>query len=96
MRLTPAQIGVWLICGHNLPIRSPQSLCECIKAGHDMLTSIVGVDYAYDLKQWHDHLKETRQGGYTWNRRVVLPRIMAEALASEEWHAAVSELTQET
>ena len=82
-----------MICGHSLP-RGPQySLRERIKEGRKMLATLAGADYGYDLQRWHDHLKHTRDGGYTWNRTIALPKIMAEALASEEWRAAVKELT---
>lgn len=57
-----------------------------------MLAQIAGVDFGYDLQAWHDHLKVTRQGGYTWNRTIVLPKVMQAAVASDDWHAAVREL----
>lgn len=95
MRLTPAQIAVKLICGVD-PRRDPRklhSLKERILAGRDMLKRIAQVDYAYDLQAWHDHLKESRQGGYTYGRNIVLPRLMQHALDSENWCEAVKELS---
>jgi hypothetical protein len=81
-----------MICGHSLPRQPHRPLRECIQEGRKMLAELAGVDYGYDLQRWHDHLKHTRDGGYTWNRTIALPRIMAEALASEEWRAIVEEL----
>jgi len=37
-------------------------------------------------------LKESRDGGYTWARTIVLPRIMEIALASSEWREAVRQI----
>ena len=76
MRLTPAQIAVYQICGHNVPMGPDSSLEKCIKEGHDYLVSITKVDHGYDLQRWHDHLKESKKGGYTWNRSIDLPNIM--------------------
>ena len=58
-----------------------------------MLVQITGQDFGYDLQAWHDHLKESREGGYTYGRNIVLPRIMQEALLSPEWQEAVESLT---
>lgn len=96
MRLLPAQIGVRLICGDSFAawrIAAGQDLKSRIKFGHDWLVSLSGKDFGYDLVAWHEYLKESRDGGYTWGRNVVLPRIMKSALASEEWQAAVREIT---
>lgn len=60
-----------------------------------MLMSITGQDFGYDLQAWHDYLKESRDGGYTWGRNIVLPKIMKDALASEEWQQATRRLTRE-
>ena len=93
MRLTPSQIAIRLICG--CPMHrgfEEQSVCQRIAEGHRMFVNITGQDFGYDLQAWHDHLKETRQGGYTYGRNITLPKIMQEALASEEWHHAVEVL----
>jgi hypothetical protein len=29
--------------------------------------------------------KESKQGGYTWNRTIDLPKVMKRALANQEW-----------
>ncbi len=58
-----------------------------------MLARITGVDYGYDLRQWHDHLKVSGEGGYTWRRNIDLPRIMKDALESTEWKEAVARLS---
>jgi hypothetical protein len=50
---------------------------------------MTGKDFGYDLAAWHEHLKLSREGGYTWSRIIVLPRIMKEAMESEEWRRAV-------
>src|SRR5262245_60860914 len=93
MRLTPAQIGVRLICGGQLRFRCQHdSLAAGIRAGREMLVKLTGEDFGYDLAAWHAHLKESREGGYTWARTVVLPNVMKEALASEEWRRTVQEL----
>ena len=89
MRLTPAQIGVRLICGIDLPRMGNKSLRERVQAGHDLLVQITGKDFGYDLQEWHDHLKESREGGYTYGRNIRLPRLMQTALESPEWREAV-------
>jgi hypothetical protein len=91
MRLTPAQLAVHLLCGSALP-GFPESMDERIAMGRKRLIEIANVDFEYDLQRWHDHLKVTRQGGYTWNRTVALPKIMRDAMASEAWLHAVERL----
>jgi hypothetical protein len=96
--MTPAQGAVRLICGVSHPgLRGYRhlTLAERIRGGRALLVQISGKDFSYDLAAWHAHLKESRQGGYTWARTIMLPRIMKSALASEEWRQAVSELEQE-
>lgn len=92
MRLSPAQVGVQLICGHNLPMGPRLSLKDCLREGRDMLVRVSGVDFGYDLQKWHDYLKSSRDGGYTWARTIDLPRVMRAALESADWQAAVQEL----
>ena len=94
MRLTPAQIGVRMICGHRLPFVEPieLSLEDRIRRGRETLVQIAGVDFEYDLQRWHDHLKLSRQGGYTWNRAIALPKVMDHAMTSEPWQQAVEAL----
>ncbi len=93
MRLTPAQIAIRLICGRSLrPRIKEQSLRERIVDGHRLLVKITGKDFDYDLQEWHDHLKESRQGGYTYGRNIHLPRIMKDAMASTEWREAVESI----
>ena len=95
MRLTPAQVAVHLICGHNLPMGPQQSMEERMKEGRAMLVRIAEVDYGYDLQRWHDHLKEIPRSeslGYTWNRTIALPKVMQEALASDTWQTAARAL----
>src|SRR5262245_28471212 len=92
MRMTPAQMAVDLICGHHLPMSLPQTFEENMKEGRAMLAKLAGVDYGYDLQRWHDHLKVSRAGGYTWNRTIVLPKVMQQALASPEWQRAARRL----
>ena len=91
MRLTPAQIAIHLLCGRPIP-GSPGSIDERIALGRKLLSEIANVDFGYDLERWHNHLKVTRDGGYTWNRTIALPRIMRDALASESWLDAVERL----
>ena len=69
-------------------------LAERIRYGHSMLCRITGTDYGYDLSAWQARLKVSREGGYTWNRNIGLPRIMKDALASEAWREAVSILEE--
>jgi hypothetical protein len=94
MRLTPAQIAVHLICGEELPPFVPDSLnfSQRILDGHDQLVQMTRKDFGYDLQAWHDYLKESRDGGYTYGRNIVLPKIMQKALASAEWREAVNML----
>jgi hypothetical protein len=68
-------------------------LAERIRSGHDFLVSIAGQDFGYDLAKWHNHLKESRQGGYTWGRNIRLPKIMQRAIDSAEWRDAVQRLS---
>jgi hypothetical protein len=93
MRLTPAQIAVRLICGEILPRVQHEPLVTRIREGHEFLVRITGKDFGYDLQAWHDHLKESRQGGYTYARNIGLPRIMQAALQSLAWQQAVQSLT---
>jgi hypothetical protein len=93
MRLTPAQIAVHLICGESLSRVRDGPLLKRIREGHDFLVSITGKDFGYDLQAWHNYLKESREGGYTYGRNIVLPRIMQAALQSPEWQEAVRSLT---
>lgn len=67
---------------------------ERIAQGRDLLVRLTGCDFGYDLRRWHEHLKETGAGGYTWRSDIVFPKIMQEALASQEWHQAVAALTE--
>jgi hypothetical protein len=76
-----------------MPRVRSESLQERIREGHDFLVSITGKDYGYDLQAWHNHLKEAREGGYTYGRNIRLPRIMQAALQSSEWQEAVRSLT---
>jgi hypothetical protein len=48
-----------------------RTLRERITAGREMLAKITGKDFGYDLAKWHTHLKESRQGGYTWGQYAV-------------------------
>jgi len=63
-------------------------LRQRLRDGRDLLRRITGKDFVYDLTAWHNYLKESRDGGYTWGRNIVLPKIMQAALASEEWQGA--------
>lgn len=95
MRLTPAQIAVRLICGELLNRVHDIPLTERIQQGRDFLIKITKKDFGYDLQAWHDYLKTSREGGYTYGRNITLPRIMQTALVSPEWQAAVQKLTFE-
>ncbi len=96
MRLRPIQIAVYLICGEPIPHQESGSLAERLRTGHDWLVGISGHDFGYDLQAWHDYLKESRDGGYTYGRNIVLPRIMQTALRSPEWREAAQSLTAVT
>jgi len=60
MRLTPAQIGVALICGKRLPpfgeskLVGEKTLAERISIGRDWLVKLSGKDFGYDLAAWHN------------------------------------------
>ena len=73
MRLTPAQLGVELICGSSWMPGAAQSLGERIRAGRRLLCQLTGTDFEYDLTAWHNHLKESREGGYTWGGTSTCP-----------------------
>jgi hypothetical protein len=96
MRMTPAQMGVELLCGSKLPpfVRRIGAIEDRVAAGRRILVSIAGVDFGYDLQRWHDHFKVSRQGGYTWNRAIALPKVMKAAIESDAWRAAVRNLQQ--
>lgn len=94
MRATPAQLAVRQICGQPVWRECSRSVEERLQSGHEFLVDLTGVDFGYDLQAWHDHLKESRDGGYTYARNNPLPRIMQDALQSEEWQAAVARLTK--
>jgi hypothetical protein len=64
-----------------------------------MLVRIAKVDYGYDLQRWHDHFKEMPRSeslGYTWNRTIALPKVMREAVASDEWRSTARALSSGT
>ena len=63
MRLTPAQIGVYLICGTQFPDELPRTLADRVKSGREWLVRIAGKDFGYDLAAWHAYLKESKDGG---------------------------------
>ncbi len=85
MRLFPAQIAVYQICGEDPTPYSKLSMRQQLMQGRESLRQMTGVDCEFDLQKWHDHLKESREGGYTWNRSIDLPKIMKQALANQEW-----------
>jgi hypothetical protein len=95
MRLTPAQMAVRLICGIKLPAYVPCSdeIYERIREGHDDLVRLTGKDFRYDLEAWHNYLKEAREGGYSYGRNIVLPKMMKTAMESAEWQQAVKRLS---
>jgi hypothetical protein len=101
MRLTPAQIGVELIFVKRLSqfaeatFGGEATMAQRIRRGHDLLVSMSGKDFGYDLVAWHQYLKESRDGGYTYGRNIILPRIMESALASKGWRDAVAEIQAE-
>src|SRR5262245_21672035 len=93
MRLYPSQLAVQLICGQPMPMGRDKGLIDRMRQGHDLLVSITHRDYGYDLLAWHNHLKESREGGYTYGRNIVVPKIMQEAMDSEDWRVAAKKLT---
>lgn len=92
--MTPAQIAVHLICGKAPGYLRHRytTLRERLPEGREALVRLTGRDFAYDLAAWHAHLKESREGGYTWARNIDLPRVMKEALASPEWREVAASL----
>lgn len=95
MQLIPAQIAVRLICGEKLPgerLSRDLGIVSRVKQGHDMLVKLSGKDFGYDLAARHAYLKLSRDGGYTWGRNILLPRVMKKALAFNEWHEAISKI----
>ncbi len=68
-------------------------MAEHLQEGRAFLVRITGKDFGYDLQAWHNHLKDTRAGGYTYGRNIVLPRIMQAALSSPTWNEAVQSLS---
>lgn len=96
MRLTPAQIAVHHLCGRKLPLDADETLSQRIRNGRDYLVKVSGQDFGYDLRAWHKHLSRSRDGGYTWNTSIELPKIMAEALADPDWLFAIESLQTST
>jgi hypothetical protein len=85
------------LLGELLPMGMPpdQPLAERIRDGHDFLVKLAGVDLGYDPMKWHEHLVASNAGGYRFsNGHRGFPRQIAEALADEDWRAAVEELTR--
>jgi hypothetical protein len=70
----------------------PSALSDRLREGRAWLVRMSGKDFGYDLQTWHDYLKESKDGGYTYGRNITLPRIMQKALESPEWQAAVKAL----
>jgi hypothetical protein len=64
-----------------------------MKEGREWLVKMTGKDFGYDLQAWHDHLKESREGGYTYGRNIVLPKVMQTALNSPAWREAAEQLS---
>ena len=93
MRLSPSQVAVRLICGHQLPM-GPQdrTTVQQIREGHRMLVQMCRCDHGYDLIAWHNKLCETKAGGYRWGKRKGLPKNIENALADPAWHAAVEKI----
>ena len=89
MRLTPSQIGMLLLLGERLPMGPERTLKERIQEGHDFLVRIAGRDFGYDPQRWHDHLRETKAGGYRWGG---VTKLIAQATSDPEWCRAVEEL----
>ena len=96
MRATLGQLAVVLLCGEELPLSNRRTLAERIVEGRRLLVQITGRDYGFDPRRWHEHLKETGQGGYSWRSDHVVPRVLQEALASEEWQRVVARLEGQT
>jgi hypothetical protein len=95
MQLTPAQIAVRLICGEELPpfAGPPVSLEGRLRQGRELFVQMTGKDFGFDLQFWHDHLRVSREGGYTFGRNIALPRIMRKAIESPKWRKAVAALS---
>lgn len=55
---------------------------------------MTGQDFGFDLQAWHDYLKESRDGGYTWSRSIDLPKVMKAALANQQWLETVNILEE--
>jgi hypothetical protein len=66
-----------------------------MREGREALIEITGKDFGYDLAAWHNHLKQSREGGYTYGR-IVLPKCMQIALDSPEWQEAARRLSAES
>jgi hypothetical protein len=88
-------MAISLICGNALlPFaKSPATIAERMKQGRESLVSMTGRDFGYDLQAWHDHLKVSREGGYTYGRNIRLPQIMQVAIDSAEWREAAKQLS---
>ena len=92
MRLTPAQIGMYALLGHLLPMGMDrgQPLAERIRDGREFLARLAGVDLGYDPAAWHEYLRTTNAGGYRWsNKHLGFPKRIAQATTDPEWLAAI-------
>jgi hypothetical protein len=73
--------------------RTGKPLEERMRMGREGLVEMTGKDFGYDLQAWHDHLKESREGGYTYGRNIRLPKPMQAALDSIDWRDAAARLS---
>jgi len=95
MQLTPAQIGMLSLLGHDLPFVMPRewTLADRVRHGRESLVHLARTDFEYDPAKWHEHLRETNAGGYRWsNKHLGMPKRIAQATSDPEWCAAVKEL----
>ena len=59
-----------------------------------MLSQLCKRDYEYDLLAWHNHLCETKAGGYRWGKRSGIPKCIQRALGDNAWLETVADITR--
>lgn len=96
MRMLPAYIAIRLITGASLRARTRgMTKVDRLREGHRMLVEMCGCDHSYDLVAWHEELRTSKAGGYSWGKRAGIPFRIRNALEDPAWNAAVAEITRQ-
>lgn len=95
MRLTIAQIDMYMLAGEWLEFCEPDELplTERLASARESLAESTKQDFGYDLCRWHYYLVEHHKDEYCWGdvHRDIFARIK-QAEANPAWQAAVTAL----